>query len=107
MQFPDQYSLKMATNMGFLSFILLRKGTKIYPKVEGLVTQLCTTLCDPMDHSPPVSTVHEILQASILEWVAIPFSRGSSQPRDQTPVSCLVGLFFTIKITIKDGYHNP
>ena len=43
-----------------------------------LVTKLCLTLCDPMDCSPPGSSVHGILQARILEWVAIPFSRGSS-----------------------------
>ena len=49
--------------------------------------QLCLTLCDPMDCSHPGSSVHGILQARILEWVAMPFSRGSSQPRDQTHVS--------------------
>ena len=52
--------------------------------------QLCPTPCDPMDFSPQGSTVHGILQARILEWVATPFSRGSSQPRDQTHVSCLL-----------------
>ena len=52
-----------------------------------------------MDCSPPGSSVHEILQARILEWVAIPFSRGSSQPRDQTWVSCIVGRFITIWAT--------
>ena len=46
--------------------------------------QLCLTLFDPMDCSPPGSSVHGTLQAKILEWVAIPFSRGSSQPRDWT-----------------------
>ena len=46
------------------------------------------TLCDPMDCSPPGSSVHGILQARILKWVAMPSSRGSSQPRDQTHVSC-------------------
>ena len=46
------------------------------------------TLCDPMDCSPPGSSVHGILQARILEWVAMPSSRGSSQPRDQTQSSC-------------------
>ena len=45
------------------------------------VTQLCLTLCDLMDYSPPGSSAHGILQARMLEWVAIPFSRGSSQPR--------------------------
>ena len=46
-----------------------------------LVTQSCPTLCHPMDCSPPGSSVHGIFQARILEWVDIPFSRGSSQPR--------------------------
>ena len=49
-----------------------------------LVAQSCLTLCDPMDCSPPDFSVHGILQARILEWVAIPFSRGSSGPRDWT-----------------------
>ena len=46
-----------------------------------LITQLCPTLCDPMDCSPPGSSVHGILQERILEWVAMPSSRGSSHPR--------------------------
>ena len=49
--------------------------------------QLCTALCDPMDCSPSDSSVHGILQARILEWIAIPFSRGSSWPRDRTHIS--------------------
>ena len=57
---------------------------------EVKVTQLCPTLCDPMDY-----TVHGILQARILEWVAFPFSRGSSQPRDRIQVSLIAGRFFT------------
>ena len=61
-----------------------------------LVTQSCPTLCDLTDYSPPGSSVHGILQARILEWVAIPFSRVSSPPRDQTQVSCIAGMFFTI-----------
>ena len=60
-----------------------------------LVAQSCLTVCDPMDGSPPGSSVHGILQARILEWVAIPFSRGSSQPRDQTQDSHITGGFFT------------
>jgi len=51
-------------------------------KVKVNVAHLCLTLCDPLDCSPPGSSVHEIFQARILEWIAIPFSRGSSQPRD-------------------------
>ena len=54
-----------------------------------LVAQSCLTLCDPKDSSPPGSSVHGILQARILEWIAIPFSRGSSWPRDWTRVSCI------------------
>ena len=60
-----------------------------------LAAQLCPTLCDPMTAAPPGSTVHEIFQARILEWVAISFSRGSSWPRDQPLVSCTAGRFFT------------
>ena len=65
-------------------------------KVKVLVTQSHLTLCDTMDCSPPGSSVHGILQARILEWVTIPFSRGSSPPRDQTQVSHIAGRFFTI-----------
>ena len=56
-------------------------------KVKVSVTQSCPTLWDPTDCSLPRSSVHGILQARILEWGAIPFSRGSSRPRDQTLVS--------------------
>ena len=58
-------------------------------------TQLCLTLCDPMIYSPPDCFVHEIFQARVLEWVAISYSRGSSQPRDRTCISCIAGRFFT------------
>ena len=60
-----------------------------------LVTQLCPTFSNPMDCSPSGSSVHEIFQARILVWVAISFSRGSSQPRNRTRVSCTAGRFFT------------
>ena len=60
------------------------------------VTQSCPTLCNPIDCCLPGSSVHGILQARILERVAIPFSTGSSQPRDQTWVSCVASGFFTI-----------
>ena len=58
------------------------------------VAQSCPTLCNPMDYSLPGSSVHGILQARILEWVAIPLSRGSCQPRDQTQVSHIAGRLF-------------
>ena len=64
--------------------------------------QSCLTLCDPMDCSPPGSSVHGILQARILEWVAISLSRGSSWPRDGTASlisPALAGRFFTTSAT--------
>ena len=60
------------------------------------VTQLCPTLCDPMDCSLPGSSIHGIFQTRVLEWVAISFSRGSSRPRDQTQVSRIAGRLFTV-----------
>ena len=62
-------------------------------KSESEVAQSCPTLCDPMHCSLPGSSAHGIFQAGILEWVAISFSRGSSEPRNQTCVSCIVGGF--------------
>ena len=71
----------------------LKKNVTEYCKLtmKVKVTQLCLTLCDPMDY-----TVHGLLQARILEWVAFPFSRGSSQPWDRTQVSRIVGRRFSI-----------
>ena len=66
-------------NFAFLKILLVR--------VHAKSLQSCPTLCDPMDCSPPDSSVHGILQARILEWVTVPSSRGSSQPKDQTCVS--------------------
>ena len=60
------------------------------------VTQLCPTLCDPMDCSLPGSSVHGILQARVVEWVAISFFRGSSWPRDWTWVSHIGGRHFNL-----------
>ena len=61
----------------------------MYPCVHAKSLQLCPTLCDPMDCSPPDSHIHGILQARILEWVTMPTSSGSSPPRDWTAVSCV------------------
>ena len=61
--------------------------------------RLCPTLCNPMDHSLLGSSVHGILQARILEWVAMPSFRGSFQPRDWTQVSRVAGGFFTVWTT--------
>ena len=73
--------------------------THLPVKVKLLVAQPCPTLHDPMDWSLPGFPVHGILQTRILEWVAIPFSRGSSQPSDQTWVSHIAGRLFTIWAT--------
>ena len=74
--------------------------------------QSCLTLCDPIDRSPPDFSIQGILQARILEWVAIPFSGVSSQSRDQTQVSHIAGRFFTSWATREDqeywtGYPIP
>ena len=69
---------------------------KIYPKKESEVAQLWPTLWDPMDCSLSGSSVHGILQVRILEWVAISSSRGSSEPRDRTRVSCIAGGRFIV-----------
>ena len=69
------------------------------PESESEVIQLCPTPCDPVDCNPPGSSVHGILRAGILAWVAISFSRGSSQPRDRTWVSCIAGRHFNLWAT--------
>ena len=74
---PEKPSLK--TSLGALYLFLSE------------VAQSCLTLCDPMDSSLPGSSIHGILQARILEWVAISFSRVSARPRDQTQVSRIAG----------------
>ena len=66
---------------------------------ENEVTQSCPTLCHPMDCSLPGSSVHGIFQAIVLEWIAISFSRGTSQPRDRTRVSHIVDRHFTVWAT--------
>jgi len=75
-------------------------------KSESEVTQSCPTLSDPMDCSPPGSSVHGTLQARVLEWSAIAFSRGSSWPRGQTQVSSIVGRCFTLRAT-REALSSP
>ena len=99
----------VCSNTGFTIYILNIKLSEVKLKdgVSGgagwgqykqghksKVTQSCPTLCNPMDCSPPGSSVHGILQARILEWVAISFSRGSSQPRDRIWFSRIAGRRF-------------
>ena len=92
----------------FISLSLLTTTLHLF-KVKVLVTRSCPTLCNPMDCSPPGSSVHGVLQARILEWVAIPFSRGPSRPRDQSWVSHISGKFVTVWTTREAliwGHHH-
>ena len=61
--------------------------SRIFVCMHAKSLQLCPTLCGPMNCSPPGASIHGILQATILEWVAMPFSGGSSRPRDGTRIS--------------------
>ena len=70
-----------------------------FVKSEIQVAQSCPTLCHPMDCSPPCSSVHGIIQARILEWIAISFSRRSSHPRYWSQVPCIAGRLFTVLTT--------
>ena len=82
----------------FIYMVVLISGIKQSDSVihsGRLVTKSCLTLSNPMDCSPPGSSVHGISQARILEWTAMPSSRGSSQPKDQTQVSYNAAGFFT------------
>ena len=101
--FPGKKWRSLVQSLGPLQEILIEFYTDT---IQGFlevkwseVIQSCLTLCDPMDCSLSRSSVHGILQARILEWVAISFSRGSSQPRDWTRVSRIAGGRFTIWAT--------
>ena len=72
---------------------------RLHSVVEVTVAVLCLTPCNPMDYGTPGFPVHGILQARMLERVVISFSRGASQLRDRTWVSCIAGRFFTIEAT--------
>ena len=93
-------------NVTYMILLLIIKYLPFFPRANWLVTwvrakslQLCPTLCNPMHCSLPGSSVHGILQARVLEWVAISFSRVSSRPRDQTRVFHIAGRRFTIWAT--------
>ena len=75
----------------------LCKEISYYLNRKVLVAHSCSTLLDPMDYSLPGNPIHGVLQARILEWVAISFSRGSSQPRDRTWISHIAGKLLTIE----------
>ena len=81
--------------------------TGVYCTVLCLVAQLCSTLCNPMDCSLQGSSVHGLFQARVLEWVAISFSRGSSQARDRTQITHIAGRHFTIWATREAPQYTP
>ena len=81
-------------------------GIKTMINLVTLITQSCPILWDTMDYSPLGSSVHGLLQAKILEWVAISFSRGSSQVRDREWFSCTAGRLFT-HWAIRDAHDQP
>ena len=75
-------------------------------KLLLLFSHYVQQFCDRIDCSPPGSSVHGIFQVRILEWVAIPFSRGSFQPKDQTEVSCIAGRFLPSEPPGKPRYNT-
>ena len=91
---PDDHEAPMGF-AGSTLHVAWQKNKSNY-LLSVLITQSCPTLCNPVDCGLSSSSVHGILQARILEWDAISFSRGSSQPRDQTQFSRIAGRFFTI-----------
>ena len=104
LEFFDEIS-SLSSSIVFLYFLALitEEGFLISPSYslelciqmgESKIAQSCPTLCDPINY-----TVHGILQARILEWVAFPFSRGSSQPRDRTQVSRIAGKFIRVYLS--------
>ena len=132
---PQILSLPYWKNSNNVAIIIITKNTisklriictlGLYVCAKSL--QSCPALCDPMDCSPPSSSVHGILQTRILEWIAMPSFRGSSWPRDWTPISCVscfAGIFFTAEppgrpstqrwtsysnkcCTLQQDYHGP
>ena len=78
----------------------------LQPLPSNEVAQSCLTLCDPVDCSPPGSSVHGILQARILDWVAISFSRVSSQPGIEPTSPALAGGFFTTSTTREAPFQS-
>ena len=101
-QNDQNYQYSFIHSAKFLKYLLSWQWSG--KKVKVLVAQLCPNLCNPMDCGPQGSSVCGIFQARVLEWVAVPFSRGSSQSRDQTLVSCVADGLFTAETT-REAWH--
>ena len=96
------WPLRLYPDTAFWTLLLTMKKWK-----KSEVTQSCPTLCDPMDCNLPGSSIHGIFQARVLEWAAISFSRGSSQPRDRTQVSYIADrhwIVWAIREAHYEGY---
>ena len=105
--FAEQNCISVISSMQFFPFISMHLYIiSIIHSMKVLVAQSCLTLCDPIDCSPPGSSVHGILQPRILEWVTISFSWGSSWPRDWTQVSCIVSLQANSSLSEPSGKPN-
>ena len=92
----EEYQVWSTTEPMVLSHLFLSSIPQPDIMKWSELAQSCPTLCDPVDCSPPGSSFHGILKARILEWIAISFSRGSSQPRDRTRVSRMTGRCFIL-----------
>ena len=91
------FEQKVLTRMVHENIVMYVKiNPLLYLICACLVCPLCVAVCDPVDCSPPGSSDHGILQARRLDWVAMPSSRGSSQPRDRSQISSIADGFFTI-----------
>ena len=95
---PKMGTIKDRNGMDLTEKEVIKNKGQEYTESE--VTQSCPTLCDPMDCSLSGSSIHGIFQARVLEWIAISFSRESSQPRNRTRVSHIAGRCFTVWATI-------
>ena len=96
----DSLPTKLQGNIVTIRWFINGKRFKcmFYIHIVSVSHSVMLTLCDPMDCSLPDSSVHEIFQARILEWVAISFFKGSSQPRGRTLVTCTAGRFFLTEL---------
>ena len=98
--FLNNLLLTIFMSLNILSHSMCDNFIVFYYEVKwNEFTQSCPTLCNPVDCSLPGSSICGIFQARILKWVAISFSRGSSQPRDWTQASCIAGRLLTLRAT--------
>ena len=107
--FQNKEDLSKLTDIHDITIYYLLYLLLVHKVKESEVTQSCLTPCDPMDSNLPGSSVHGIFQTIVLEWIAISFSKGSSQTRDGTQVSHIVDSRFTVWVTreVQRKTFNP